>query len=125
RLELVVVGPQRPGEEEVALGQADEHPSCRAQLARQVRADVGQQDPYRVGALARIGRQQSAIAGDLVGPRGRRRPGGEIFHRRVPNRWYGDAPRQDVIAVDEDVEAAGSHRVDDGQPARTIVDERL
>ena len=36
-----------------------------------------------------------------------------------------DAPRQEVVAVDDDVEAAGVDRVDDRQPGRPLVEERL
>ena len=65
------------------------------------------------------------LARHLVGPRRAGRPGREVAHRGVLDLGRLDAPRQQVVAVDDDVVGAGVDRVDDRQLGRPVVEERL
>ena len=87
--------------------------------------DVGQQDANGVEALPGVGADEPALAEFLVAPGGRRRPRGEVRQGRVLEDRWGDPPRQQMVAVDHDVEAAGGDRVHDRKAGRAFVDDRL
>ena len=123
--EFGIARPKRPGEQQVALRQADEDASGRAELAREVLPYIGQEDAGGIVALAGVGRQEATIARNLVGPRRAGRPGREVGDRGVLDVLGADAPGKQVVAVHDDVEPVGRHRVDDRDAARALVEERL
>ena len=112
-------GRSDPGDQQVAFGDPDEDPPERPELADEVRDHVGQQDPDRIEPLAGLRADQAAarpsprsIHGAVADQAARLRIAASWISRRF------DAPRQEVVAVDDDVEAAGVDGVDDaaGRP---------
>ena len=94
--------------------------------ADEVGDDLGQQDPDGIEALAGLRADQAPVARLLA--RSRRAVADQAARLRmrgVLDLARLDAPGQEVIAVDDDVEAAGGDRVDERQPGRALVEERL
>ena len=103
-------GTQGRRRQEVPLGQPDEDAAVRAELRREMGDDLGQQDPGGIPAVAGVRADQPAIAGDLVGPRRASRT--SATGSPCAASWISDgpdAPRQQVVAVDDDV-VARRHR---------------
>ena len=97
----------------------------RAELRDEVIDDLGQQDPGGIPAVAGVRADEPSLAGDLLGPRGGGGPAGQVRERGVLDLGRPDAPRQEMVAVDDDIERAGIDRVDDRQAGRTLVEDRL
>jgi hypothetical protein len=126
RGEALVAGPQARGGEEVPLRDPDEHPSAASrELVREVGHHVGQQDPDRVETVAGVGADEATVTRDLVRPGRTRGPRGQVAHRGILELDRLDPPRQQVVAIDDDVEATRGDGVDDRQAGRPVVDQGL
>ena len=100
-------GRSAPATSRCRSGQADQDPAGAAELGGEPVEHVGQQDPRGIPAIAGVARDQPSLAGDLVGPGRGRRPGREVPHRGLLDGGRRHAPREEVVAVDDHVEAAG------------------
>ena len=112
-------GRRLPGHEQVAIGQPDEdRPADRPSSAARWARTSGQQDPGRRRARRRCPRRAGAGRPRfLVGPLGAGRPGRQVGDRGRVDIGRLDAPGQQVLAVDDDVEPVAGEHVDDGEVA--------
>ena len=128
RSEVRVARGQGADHEQVAIGQADEQTRAGRrdghQLAGDVRARRVEQDARGVVAAARVGAEQVPAFRALLRPGRIRRPGGQVLSGRRRELGSVDAPREQVLAVDEDVEPAASQRERDDEVGRPLGHER-
>src|SRR6188472_3860636 len=120
-----IVGSKWRGRQQMSLRDADQDATMRAELALQVVECLGKDDPGGIHAIAGIRADESPITLGLVGPGSCGGPFAQVRDRGRLQLGRFDAPRQQVIAVDEDVEPTGRHRVDDRDPRRSLVEQRL